>query len=385
MIRKSFLRSRDLAQESIQKWDLPGIGTHQIGFAICPASGLIMQSPSPTPTQIQTYYEETATYINPGRRGEPSLLKVKGLDRLINNTIDSIGYMPKNIFQVGCSDGYSLNRFKEAGAEEVTGIDPSRASHELAKKLYNIDTIIGTIESYENETEKFDLVILTHVLEHLFNPIEILEKCFSLQNDGDWALIEVPLFERMDLFPPGLLTLEHLNYFSEGTIFETCTRAGYEPILSSKYFSHDEYPIISIIARKNENISPLICFDYEINRKTLINYLDAEKKNWSNINVKLKKNILPGVTTYIYGAGIHTTQLLANTEIMSYLNIQGLLDSSPTKWGKNIGKLKCWNIKDIQFKPGDAIVISSFASESEIFESVSDMIHENINIVRLYD
>ena len=215
MIRKSFLRDIKLEQISIQEWDLPAIGTHQIGFGICPESGLVMQSPSPTPNQVNTYYKETATYINPGRQGHPSTSKVKGLDRSINTTIDIIGYVPKSVFQVGCSDGYTLKRFMNSGATITTGIDPSIASHDLAKKLYNIETIIGPFEDYNDKSNKYDLFILTHVLEHLFNPIDTLRKCNDMQNDDGWILIEVPLFERMDLFCPGMFSLEHLNYFSE--------------------------------------------------------------------------------------------------------------------------------------------------------------------------
>ena len=150
MIRKSFLRNSKLEQLTLDEWELPSIGTNNIGFGICPESGLIMQSPTPTQEQIISYYEKTATYINPGRNGKPSVAKIRGVERLINYTIGTIGHMPKTIFQVGCSDGYTLKRFMDAGAIVATGIDPSNASHKLAKKLYNIETFIGIFEDYNN-------------------------------------------------------------------------------------------------------------------------------------------------------------------------------------------------------------------------------------------
>ena len=138
MIRESFLRNIALEQVSNNEWDLPGIGTHEIGFGICPESGLILQSPSPKPEEIQAYYEETATYINPGREGKPSVAKEKDLNRFITIVKDVIGDIPEKVFQVGCSDGYTLNRFREAGSQNINGIDPSIASHNLANKLYGI-------------------------------------------------------------------------------------------------------------------------------------------------------------------------------------------------------------------------------------------------------
>jgi len=385
MIRKSFLRDLDLEQVSIQEWDLPAIGTHQIGFGICPESGLVMQSPSPTLTEMDKYYTETATYCNPGREGKPSDNKVKGLNRLLNVCMDIIGYIPDTIFQVGCSDGYTLNRFKKAGATTAIGIDPSITSHDLSKKLYNIDTIIGTIEDYKVTSSFYELIILTHVLEHISNPLETLKKCNRLQCAGNYVLIEVPLFERMDIFPPGLFTLEHLNYFSEGTMIETVTKSGYEPIFSGKYYNHDEYPVMTVIAVKTNNFEIIKSNDYLRVKELLIDYINKEKQSWKNVENRFKDKVRKGSSAYIYGAGIHTSQLLAYTDLKEHLNILGLLDSSPTKWGKQIWVLTCYNINTIDFKEGDTIIVSSFTSENEIYSSLALLIKNGVNVVRLYN
>lgn len=385
MKRKSFLRNIPLEQVIIQEWHMPSIPSQPIGFGICPESGLVMQSPSPRPDDIKKYYSETATYINPGREGKPSEFKVMGLNRLINIVIDTIGQIPDNIFQVGCSDGYTLHRFKKAGAKKVCGIDPSKASHKLAKKLYGIETIVGTIEDYKNIFDKFNLVILTHVLEHLFNPIKVLNKCHGFQEQGGWVLVEVPLFERVDLFPPGMLALEHLNYFSESTLLETITTAGYDPKFIGKYFNIENYPVITVIATKSINYSIIKSEDCSGAKKLLMKYVNQEKRNWKNTQQKIKNMVAKGSIVYIYGAGIHTSQLLAFTDLKENLNILGLLDSSPTKWGKKLGDLKCHNPQTIHFNKGDIIIISSFASENEIYESLVQSRQDGIKVIRLYD
>jgi hypothetical protein len=384
MIRKSFLRDIKLEQISIQEWDLPAIGTHQIGFGICPESGLIIQSPSPSPDEINAYYSETATYINPGRKGKPSNCKVKDLNRLINICKDTKDLIFNSIFQVGCSDGYTLSRFRDAGANVVCGVDPSKASHQLASELYNIETIVGTFEDYKETTGSYNLIILTHVLEHLFDPVKTLEKCNAMQNDGDWILIEVPLFERMDCFPPGLLTLEHLNYFSEGTLIETVTKSGYEPVFIGKYFDQNEYPVITITAKKNNNFDVIKSNNYSKLSELLVAYIDGEKQAWERAENKIREKIKKGTSTYIYGAGIHTSQLLAFTDLKEYLNILGLLDSSLTKWGTQIGIFNCYNINEITIKKDDIILISSYASENEIYKSLITSLPKDINIIRIY-
>ena len=379
MLRKSFLRGHDL--ETVSPgiiWDLPGIKPRQIGFSICKESGLIMQSPSPTSAEIEDYYKNTATYINPGRNGKPSLAKEKNVSRVINLCRELISKIPESAFQVGCSDGYTLSKFAEEGIKLVDGIDPSEASSILAKKLYNLNTKVGCFENFRTGDKKFELLILTHVLEHLFDPLNVLLKCNKMQNYGDHLLLEVPLFENEGYFPPGLLTVEHLNYFSEGTIIEAVTRANYSPVFIGKYFSLNQYPVITVVARKTKSIAVLESKDYIRNLKTFHAYLDIEKKNWSIINKTLASRIQKGDAGYIFGAGAHTSQLLAFTEIKDLFSIKGILDNSPTKWGKKIGRYPCFDLEKIHLDRNDKIIISSYASENEIYKNLSKKLKNEI-------
>ena len=85
LLRKCFLNGSVLDPVTPEySWNLPGLPRKNIGFSICRDSGMIMQSPSPTPEEIEDYYRHTATYINPGRNGKPSLIKEKGVKRLIS-------------------------------------------------------------------------------------------------------------------------------------------------------------------------------------------------------------------------------------------------------------------------------------------------------------
>jgi hypothetical protein len=364
-------------------WDIPGIGTREIGFGICSESGLVIQSPSPTPDEINSYYAETATYINPGRSGKPSGNKVDDVTRLLNITEDTLGRIPEKIFQVGCSDGYTLSRFRDSGKKvSVCGIDPSAASHELAKQLYNLDTLVGTFETYQPGPSKYELIILTHVLEHLFNPVFTLKACSDMQNDGDWILVEVPLFDRIDCFPPGMLSLEHINYFSEGTLIETTTKAGYEPVFIGKYYTINEYPVITIYAKKNPSYKTIESNDYESVNTLLVDYIIQEKLSWKKIEDKIFQRVKKGSSVYIYGAGIHTSQLLAYTDLKNYASIKGLLDSSPTKWGKMTGNYRCFNLEEIELGKDDIIIISSYASEDEIYDYLGERYRGDI--VKLY-
>ena len=382
MYRKSFLsgsKIQKISKDSL--WHLPGVASHKIGFGICPDTGLIIQSPSPSPNVISKYYKEVATYTNPGNNGKPTDTKIKDVNRLINFVYDSVGYISKKIFQVGSSDGYTLSQFMKQGSD-VFGIDPSIASNELASNLYGVKTVTGDFENYDGSQKKYGLIILTHVLEHLFDPVSVMKKCNKMQNIGDFVLIEVPLFERIERFGPGLLTLEHINYFSEGTLIETLTSANYYPECISKSFNHPEYPVITVMARKDENVKVIKSLDFEKNYTIFGKYIKNEELRWQKLEKKILSQLPENKSIYIYGAGIHTTQLLANTKINSYCDIIGLFDSSSTKWGKKIGEFECFNIDDVSLGVDDSILISSFAYEEEIYDFLTK--NFNNNIVRIY-
>ena len=59
MKRNSFLRNERLEYLIEKKPGVPGIGAQNIGFKIGQKSGLILQSPSPTPAVIAKYYRHS--------------------------------------------------------------------------------------------------------------------------------------------------------------------------------------------------------------------------------------------------------------------------------------------------------------------------------------
>ena len=383
MKRKCFLC--DVNTESIfcDKWDLPGIDSCEIGFSICPRCGLIIQSPAIDGNNMDKYYSETATYINPGRKGKPSLTKINDVKRLIRTLIDILGELPCSAFQVGCSDGYTLYSLQQAGVRLTEGIDPGLESHKLAMELYDINTVVGTFEDFV-PSRKYELIILTHILEHIYDPLTVMKKCCSMQKHGDWGLIEVPLFERSDKFPPGLLTLEHVNYFSESTLCRLLYLSGYAPYMIQKSFYNNLYPVITVIARKENCAGIELSSDYDRGYNILTSYIERDKQSWKRIESKIRQKIRYETATYVWGAGIHTSQLFANTDLREYLKIKGLIDSSPTKWGKNLGSMTCYSPDKVILDKGDVILISSYASEQEIYDSLKSYQGKGINIIRIY-
>ncbi len=77
--------------------------------------------------------------------------------------------------------------------------------------------------------QKFDLILLSHVLEHAESPVGLLKDLAARLSKGGVIYVEVPLGafrEWMRLKEP----LTHINFFSEESLFKCMREAGLVPI-----------------------------------------------------------------------------------------------------------------------------------------------------------
>jgi len=102
-----------------------------------------------------------------------------------------IGRKNKSIFDLGSGSGYFLKRAKEKGWI-VNGIEPNIFAANHSKKI-GIPVINGFFENIDiGKMEKFDVVNLFDVLEHVPEPFELLDKCKKLLKSKGIIVIEVP-------------------------------------------------------------------------------------------------------------------------------------------------------------------------------------------------
>jgi ubiquinone/menaquinone biosynthesis C-methylase UbiE len=94
-----------------------------------------------------------------------------------------------NFLDVGCGAGYSMTKAQAMGCS-VYGIDPDPGGHGVGREGSNFD--VGSVnikqafaEKIPFETEMFDTVYSSHVLEHVNSEVESLKEMKRvLKNDG---------------------------------------------------------------------------------------------------------------------------------------------------------------------------------------------------------
>lgn len=144
-----------------------------------------------------------------------------------------IGLVKLFVVEVGCGTGGILQYFKEKG-NEVYGVDLDPQIIEFGKDNYALNIEVGTIDEVVKLDKSPDIVIYSHVLEHILDPVAEFTKLRSSMTNDSLLYIEVPgvnNFRKLKGYYGDLLrflTIPHVYYFTITTLKNVLSKAGYD-------------------------------------------------------------------------------------------------------------------------------------------------------------
>jgi SAM-dependent methyltransferase len=132
----------------------------------------------------------------------------------------------KNLLDVGCGDGNFVSMARKMGIE-AWGIDKE-------PRVSNKYISAQPVESFGADN-RYDLITMFHVLEHLKNPLSALSKLSGCLKRGGYLVIEVPLvgnwsekFLRKEYF--AYFDKTHINLWQKQEWLVLIRKAGLTPI-----------------------------------------------------------------------------------------------------------------------------------------------------------
>ncbi|MDC1290509.1 class I SAM-dependent methyltransferase [Candidatus Thioglobus sp.] len=162
----------------------------------CNECGLIQTYPSVSREFHEEFYSyhyrplylksETVAYEDVIK--EQSDKAKKYLDYFLNNGL-SEKLSDLSIIEIGCSSGGTITALKTA-AKSVQGCDLDVEAIKFAQDNFKLDVEVGMYPSTLPSGPR--LFILSHVLEHVFSPLETLKEIRLLMNPSDYLFIAVP-------------------------------------------------------------------------------------------------------------------------------------------------------------------------------------------------
>lgn len=138
------------------------------------------------------------------------------------------------VLDVGCNAGELLELFREAGWS-VAGVEASPGPAEYARNKLHAPVWQGPAEGAIPEGETFDLITMTHVLEHVRRPGELLNRLRRALRPGGAILIEVPnagdaLIGLFRGYYRPLCPGDHVSFFDEGSLRRLLEKSGFSMI-----------------------------------------------------------------------------------------------------------------------------------------------------------
>src|SRR6266851_2268425 len=143
------------------------------------------------------------------------------------------------VLDIGCGTGSITSMIRDLRHADVIGIEPHR---ERAKKAEDKGiTVINGI--YTADISKkygtFDVILFADILEHLDNPIELLEQTksalatngrvlASIPNVAHWSVRLRLLAVNFDYKPTGIMDATHLRWFTRKGVRRLFDGAGYD-------------------------------------------------------------------------------------------------------------------------------------------------------------
>lgn len=249
---------------------------------------MLITSPQPKEDELSKYYESEA-YIS--HTDASKSLFDKAYQVVKNYTIkqkikliNSLNSEKKTILDIGCGTGDFLEACKN-NDWKITGVEPNERARNLTIKKTDIGIFINIEEVIENTSNKFDVITMWHVLEHVPNLQEYINSLKNLLKSNGVLIIAVPNYKSHDAvyyekFWAAYDVPRHLWHFSQKSInllfkdfgFELVKTlpmkfdAYYVSLLSEKYKSGKSNPfkafyrgfLSNLKAKQNKEYSSLI-------------------------------------------------------------------------------------------------------------------------------
>ena len=291
------------------------------------------------------------------------------------------------VVDIGAANGGLLIELGHLGFSRLGGIDPSpncvRNMHARGLEAWS-----GTLADIPPEAGSFDCVVLSHVLEHVWDVSSAVVMLEKVVLPGGLIYAEVPDASRYHEFvvaPFQEFNTEHINHFSPAALVNLFGRFGWRAIHVGQkevpssldgsipavygWFRKEEFPVA---AAKDEHLG-----------KAINQYIDCSQEKMDAISRHLAAELDGLGSIVVWGAGQLTMKLLAETKLAGQ-PVRAFIDSNPANQGKEFRGVPV--VSPAEFKErawNDPILVGSLLHEREIVDVIRHRLGFENRVIRL--
>ncbi len=289
------------------------------------------------------YYRELSKYEDnkTSTGGGETSSDVARLAKAAGDISQVIANRKARILDIGCANGGLLLALRRLGFESLAGVDPSPACVENVRRKHGIPAELGGLFALPRHAQFLDVVVLSHVLEHVRDLQRAVQAMHGLLSKTGIAYIEVPDASRYRdyvIAPFQDFNTEHINHFNATSLNNLLQSQGFESIktgtrtiLSSPKCP---YPVLFGFFRKRESVVGTgVCQSDDSFLSALRDYIARSAARLAEIERVIRPLAQSQTPLLVWGTGQLTTKLLAETSLRE-ANIVAFVDGNPINQGK---------------------------------------------------
>ena len=158
----------------------------EFNFCRCESCGYVFDSPRPSFAEISAFYSQAGKY-DAWLKEEPArdMLWERRLKKLLQSGATG------RLLDIGAGYGQFLHHARPFFTE-VTGTEVSESAVALAKVKYGLTLLAGPVDDLSLPPQSFDVITLFHVLEHVPDPRNLVNRCHAILRPQGFLVIAVP-------------------------------------------------------------------------------------------------------------------------------------------------------------------------------------------------
>ncbi len=292
---------------------------------------------------------------------------------LTAHLVEQYNLKGKNIIDIGCGDGNFLKQICATGNNFGIGFDPSRRQNEKEVKEGNI-TFIKDFYSEKYSRFKADLVCCRHVLEHIPDPVDFLQRLGNVMEDcqgtsfyfevpnGSWMINDLGIWD---------LIYEHCHYFTEASLEKLFSIVGFVVTGISESY-HGQFLCVEGQFNKRQHDAEC-AVGKAVHSDNISEFARQFEEKVSFWQEKLSQYQEAGKKIVAWGAGSKGVTFLNSADQRG--SIQYIVDLNPHKQGKYIACSSQEIIFPqalIDYQP-DVIIVMNPVYRDEIQQMMSEL------------
>jgi 2-polyprenyl-3-methyl-5-hydroxy-6-metoxy-1,4-benzoquinol methylase len=174
---------------------------------------------------METYSPETSQYLKKQYVHQRDFLKI----------FNFFKNKPKGKFlEIGSYAGVLLASAKEMGWD-VLGIEPEHLPRVYSELKFGLKVLSGSFEGEDLPNNSFDVVLSTHVIEHIYDPKVFIQKAYDVLKPKGILILETPTYDSLtfrllkhrerSVRCPG-----HIYFFTKKSLKELVESCGFKTV-----------------------------------------------------------------------------------------------------------------------------------------------------------